>query len=142
MLGVFKMLTMIPAVDSAKKTYTVNQYNPPSSGDISGNNNIAKGKALFMGKCASCHSIFKNSTGPSLIGFEERGPWTDRKSIYAWIRNPSAFMKINKYARDLRDQYGGTMMTAFPDITDAEIDAICAYINGYGQLQKSMPTAL
>ena len=102
----------------------------------------AKGKSLFMGKCAACHTIFKNSTGPSLKGFEERGPWTERKSLYAWIRNPSAFLKKNKYARDLSNQYNGTMMTAFPDITDAEIDAIREYIISYGQLQQRIPTTM
>jgi cytochrome c2 len=88
-----------------------------------------KGKALFMGKCASCHHLFKDGTGPRLTGFRERGPWMDKKNVYAWIRNPQTFMHKNKYTRSLKDQFGGGMMIAFPDITDQEIDAIIEYID-------------
>lgn len=89
-----------------------------------------KGKQLFNNLCASCHNLFKNMTGPSLCGFEERGPWTDRNSIYQWIRNPAAFIEKNEYARDLKDLYSGAMMTASPHLSDNEIDEIINYING------------
>jgi len=88
----------------------------------------AKGRIHFMQKCATCHNLFKDQTGPSLIGFEERGSWSNRQNLYDWIRNPTAFMKKNAYARKLKEQYG-SMMTAFPDLTDEEIDNIVAYIN-------------
>lgn len=101
----------------------------------------SKGKSLFMGKCASCHTIFKNLTGPGLIGFEDRGPWPERKNVYAWIRNPSAFMQKNKYTRELKAQYG-SMMTAFPDLTDEEVDAICAYIIQNSVAAKYIPVAM
>lgn len=81
-----------------------------------------------MGKCASCHNIYKATTGPALLDFTERGPWSDRKNVYAWISNPAAFMKKNEYAANLKVQYGGQLMTAFPDLTHEEIDAICEYI--------------
>ena len=81
-----------------------------------------------MSKCASCHNIFKDMTGPGLLGFEEREPWTDRKNVYDWIRNPAAFIVKNEYARKLKESLGGTMMTAFPNLTDGEIDGICDYI--------------
>lgn len=85
------------------------------------------GQSLFRAKCASCHILFTRATGPDLIGFEDRGPWTDRKNLYEWIRNPSAFIHKNKYAKDLQESFN-TIMTAFPDITNEEIDAICEYI--------------
>ncbi len=91
----------------------------------------AKGKMLFMQKCAACHNLFKDQTGPSLIGFEERGTWSNRQNLYDWIRNPSEFMKRDTYARELKEKYG-SMMTAFPDISDEEIDNIVAYINYAG----------
>ena len=89
----------------------------------------AGGKILFMAKCASCHNLFKNATGPGLFGFEERSSWNFRQNVYDWIRNPSAFMAKNEYAGKLKEIYDGTMMTAFPDLTNEEIDAICDYIN-------------
>ena len=80
-----------------------------------------------MAKCAPCHNPFKDGTGPSLAGLLERGPWADRTQLYAWIRDPSGFMKNNKYTRDLKGKFG-SVMTAFPAITDAEVDAVLAYL--------------
>jgi hypothetical protein len=88
---------------------------------------FVKGKNLFRSKCASCHVLFKDMTGPDLIGFTERGPWKDRQNIYQWIRNPSGFAKKNQYARELMDSYN-VQMTAFDGIGNKEIDAICEYI--------------
>lgn len=93
-----------------------------------------KGKSLFQVNCASCHSLFKDMTGPGLLGFEDRGSWSDRSKLYEWIKNPGAFMKKNKYTRELKTKYG-SVMTAFPDLTENEIDAIVEYINQSGNVQ-------
>lgn len=66
-------------------------------------------------------------TGPSLLGFEERGPWGDRKNVYEWIRDPAGFMKKNEYARNLKEKFG-SMMAASPDLSNEQIDAIIAYL--------------
>lgn len=95
-----------------------------TQGEITGN-----GKQLFMANCASCHLLHKTLTGPSLCGFEERGPWADRKNIYQWVRNPAAFMQKNEYAKNLKESYSGVMMTAFPHLSDNDIDEIINYIN-------------
>jgi cytochrome c2 len=87
-----------------------------------------KGKGLFQSKCASCHNIFKDMTGPALAGFEERGLRTDRNKLYEWIKNPVSFMKKEPYVQALKKKYG-SVMTAFPDITNEDIDAIAMYIN-------------
>src|SRR5687768_1621471 len=50
------------------------------------------GAAIFQQNCASCHAINKDLTGPKLAGVESRGPWADRKQLYAWIHNPAKFM--------------------------------------------------
>jgi cytochrome c551/c552 len=85
------------------------------------------GKALFTSKCQTCHNIFKPMTGPALGGLTERGPWADREQLYAWIHNPEGFMATNDYTKGLKTQYG-SVMTAFPALTTAEIDAIITYI--------------
>lgn len=87
-----------------------------------------KGKNLFLLNCASCHTIFRNATGPKLNSVIENKQWADHKQLYKWIRNPEAFMKTNSYARELKKMYG-SMMTAFPNLTDEEIDSIIGYIN-------------
>ena len=86
-----------------------------------------KGKGLFMIKCASCHNLYKDGTGPALLEFGNRGLWSDRKKLYEWIRNPSAFMEKDSYVRSLKEKFG-SMMTAFPDLSNEEIDAIAVYI--------------
>jgi len=93
-----------------------------------------------MSKCASCHNLFKDGTGPGLLGFEERGPWVERKNLYEWIKNPAAFIAKNEYAKQLKKVYSGMVMPAFPDITNEEIDAICEYINHLAK-SASLPIA-
>ncbi|MFY7840899.1 MAG: c-type cytochrome, partial [Lacibacter sp.] len=94
---------------------------------FAGNSFAQDGKALFQTNCASCHAINKKLTGPALAGLEERGPWGDRKKLYAWIKNPSAFAKTDAYAAALLKEYG-VAMTPF-NLSDAEVDAIVKFVN-------------
>ena len=68
---------------------------------FSGNLMAQDGKALFQANCASCHAVNKKLTGPALAGFQDRGPWSDRKNLYAWVHNPAGFAKTNTYAANL-----------------------------------------
>jgi mono/diheme cytochrome c family protein len=88
------------------------------------------GQQLFSQNCASCHHPTKRLTGPALAGVETRGPWTDKKNLYAWVHNPSGFAKTDKsgYADGLIKEYG-TLMTPFPSLSEADIDAIVEYVN-------------
>ena len=85
------------------------------------------GKRFFLSKCASCHNAFKDMVGPALSGLSDRGHWNDSKKLYNYIREPGFFEK-NKYIDSLRHVYG-SKHTAFPDLSDEEIDAILRYIN-------------
>lgn len=87
------------------------------------------GAAIFQQNCASCHSVFKAITGPALTGLESRGPWSDRQKLYDWIHNPAKFMASDPYTQGLKQQYGGIVMTGFPQLSEKEIDAIVDYIN-------------
>ena len=88
------------------------------------------GKTLFLQKCASCHSLLKDVTGPALTNVLERHTWADPKELRAWIRNPSEYMKRDVYTKQLKAKYG-SMMQGFPDLTDNEIDQIIGYINQF-----------
>jgi cytochrome c2 len=90
---------------------------------------VAAGKTLFMGKCASCHNVFKSLTGPALMGLEERHKWADHKELLKWINNPAGYMASDAYTQGLKTQFSGQMMTAFSDITLKNVDDIVAYIN-------------
>lgn len=85
------------------------------------------GKQLFQQNCQSCHAIDKKLTGPALRGVTERGPWTDKKNLYAWIHNPAAFIPTTQYTKDLQATYG-SIMSAFPQLSEKDIDAIVGYI--------------
>jgi len=95
--------------------------------------NAQDGKALFSQNCASCHAVNKKLTGPALAGVEDR--WSDKKNLYAWIKNSAAFLKTgDPYANKLYNEYNKTAMNLFPNLTDKDIDAILGYI-------KSVPAA-
>jgi len=85
------------------------------------------GRALFTSNCASCHAINKALSGPALAGFQNRGPWADKKELYAWIHNPVAYMAKDPYTQGLKQQYG-IIMQAFPNLADKDIDAISDYV--------------
>ncbi|HET9430349.1 MAG TPA: cytochrome c3 family protein, partial [Chitinophagaceae bacterium] len=86
------------------------------------------GKALFMSKCASCHNIFKDLAGPALQGVEERHKWADHNELLSWINNPGGYMAKDAYTQGLLAKYK-SMMTGFPDLKLADVDAIISYIN-------------
>jgi len=89
--------------------------------------NAQDGKALFSANCASCHAVNKKLTGPALAGVEDR--WPDKKNLYAWIKNSAAFLKTgDPYANNLYNEYNKVAMNNFPGLSDADIDAILAYI--------------
>lgn len=88
------------------------------------------GKALFKANCASCHNknMKADMTGPALGGVEER--WESQELLYAWIRNSQAVIASgDAYAVNLYNQYNKSVMTAFPDLTDADIAEILLYID-------------
>lgn len=86
------------------------------------------GKTLFQQKCASCHAIDKQLAGPALRGVEDR--WPNKTDLYAWIRNSAALIKAgHPRAVEVYNQFNKVQMTAFPELKDAEIDAILGYIN-------------
>jgi cytochrome c551/c552 len=86
------------------------------------------GKALFISKCQQCHQVFKPGTGPALMNLEQRHKWADHNELLKWVHNPGGYMATDPYTQGLKTQFG-SMMTAFPDLTIKDIDAIVSYIN-------------
>ncbi len=89
------------------------------------------GKALFNTNCASCHKLDKKMTGPALRNVEARlaeDEGLDREWLYAWIKNSAGMVKSgDAYANKIFKEYNGTAMTAFPQLSNADIDNILAY---------------
>jgi len=90
-----------------------------------------RGKQLFYGRCASCHMVNRELTGPALKGAETR--WPDKEKLYAFIRNSEAVIKEDKYARELWLKYNQTAMNLHPDLTDDQINQIFSYINSVSE---------
>ena len=89
------------------------------------------GKSLFNANCAACHQLDKKMTGPALRNLEKRlgdEQGLDKAWIYAWIRNSAGIIKSgDAYANKVYNEYGGAAMTAFPQLSDGDIDNILAY---------------
>ena len=88
------------------------------------------GKAIFQANCASCHNPIKDATGPALQGVDKRVP--SKEWIYNWVHNSAKVISSgDKYANDLYNKWNKTAMTAFPQLSNAEIDAVVKYVNDY-----------
>ena len=90
-----------------------------------------KGKALFNSNCAACHKLDKKMTGPALRGVEKRlynDEGLDKEWMYSWIKNSAALVRSgDEYANKIYAEYNGAAMTAFPQLSNSDIDNILAY---------------
>jgi mono/diheme cytochrome c family protein len=90
----------------------------------------ADGKTLFQNNCASCHNPIKDATGPALQNADKN--WPDADWGHRWVHNPSGMIASgDKHANELFAKYKPTVMTAFPNLKNEEIDAIIKYVNDY-----------
>lgn len=89
------------------------------------------GKDLFKANCAQCHNknMKDNLTGPALGGVETR--WAGKeKLLYKWISNSQSVIAAgDPYATELYNKFNKTLMTPFPQLKDADIANILAYID-------------
>ncbi|MGB5273502.1 MAG: c-type cytochrome [Flavobacteriaceae bacterium] len=90
-----------------------------------------KGKTLFTQNCAACHALNRKMTGPALANVESRlseSEGLDREWIYKWIKNSSGMISSgDAYANKIYNEYNKAAMTAFPTLSNADIDDILAY---------------
>jgi len=90
-----------------------------------GAGDAAAGKALFNANCAACHKLDAKMTGPALRGVGERH---DKKWLHAWIKDSQAMIKAGDAAAvKVFNENNKSVMTAFPQLSDADIDNILAY---------------
>lgn len=85
----------------------------------------AAGKALFNAQCAACHKLDAKMTGPALRGV---GAKYEKEWLYKWIRNSADLIKSgDERANKIFNEFNKSPMTAFPQLSDADIDNIIAY---------------
>ena len=93
---------------------------PPATGG-----DPVKGKELFNSQCAACHKLDAKMTGPALRGISSR---LTNEWLYKWIRNSQEMIKSgDAEAVRVSAEYNGSVMTAFPQLSNADIDNIIAY---------------
>ena len=103
----------------------------PLSKSLSQEADLVAGKSLFNTNCAACHKLDKKMTGPALRHVEERllnDEGLDREWLSAWIRNSAKVIKSgDAYANKIYAEYNRSVMTAYPQLTDQDINNILAY---------------
>ena len=99
--------------------------------------NTDEGKKLFQSNCASCHNPLKDATGPALQNVDKHPhgrPW-----IYNWVHNPPAILASgDPHANELYHKFNA-VMTAFPQLTNKDIDAILDYVDSVVPIDNRPP---
>ena len=84
-----------------------------------------EGRKLFKSLCASCHKLDKKLVGPALGGVEER---RTNEWLQAWIKNNAELRASgDKDAIAIFEEYNGSNMTAFPQLSEKTINDILYY---------------
>ncbi|MBD3723647.1 MAG: c-type cytochrome [Flavobacteriaceae bacterium] len=97
----------------------------PAEAAATGGGDPAKGKELFNANCAACHKLDKVATGPALRGVADK---YEREWLYKWINNSGELVKSgDAQAVKIFEEFNKVPMTAFPQLSHADIDNILAY---------------
>ena len=84
-----------------------------------------EGRKLFKSLCASCHKLDKKLVGPALRGIEER---RENAWLLAWIKNNAELRASgDRDAIAIFEEYNGSAMTAFPQLSDQQVNDILYY---------------
>jgi len=85
----------------------------------------AKGKELFNANCAACHKLDAKATGPALRDVASR---REKAWLYKWINNSADLIKSGDAdAVKVFEENNKIPMTAFPQLSEGDIDNIIAY---------------
>ncbi len=94
--------------------------------EASSGGDVAKGEELFKSLCAACHKRYKKMTGPALFGVTDKH---NKEWLYSWIKNSAAMIASgDAKAVAIFEEYNKTAMNAFPQLSNADIDNILAYV--------------
>jgi cytochrome c551/c552 len=90
------------------------------------NSTLPEGEKIFTSRCASCHNVNKQLTGPALANVHERRSldW-----IYTFIHSPGGKIRSgDKDAVALYNQFNQIIMPDHGDLTKDQINSILDYI--------------
>lgn len=84
------------------------------------------GETIFKANCTSCHKVGEKLIGPALAGVYDK---YDKEWLYSWIRNSQEMVNSGDAdAVAIFNEYNGSVMTAFPGLTNEDIDNVLQYI--------------
>ena len=93
-------------------------------------NSHAQGGDLFKAKCATCHQVFKDGTGPKL--YQVRTKWEDggakEGSIIQWVQNWEVAAANDPYALQV-SKVKASAMNAFPTLTEEQVISILDWVD-------------
>jgi|GEM_PF-3537944 len=84
------------------------------------------GEKLWVSNCAPCHKINADLIGPALAGITYK---YEREWLYNWIKNNQVMVKSGDVLAIKAAAYNTSVMTAFPMLTNQQIDDILFYID-------------
>ena len=85
----------------------------------------SEGRKLYKSLCASCHKLDRKLVGPALGKVEER---RENSWLLAWIKNNAELRASgDRDAIAIHDEYNGAVMSAFPQLSDNQINDILYY---------------
>lgn len=97
---------------------------------------VVKGKKIFNANCASCHKLEGVLIGPAL------GDVVDRRTnewLKLWIKDNAALRASGDAdAVAIFNEFNGSVMTAFPQLSDEDIDAILLYTKNAAMLKPKV----
>jgi mono/diheme cytochrome c family protein len=126
-------LTFSTTIYSQDKPVEVAAVSAEAPADAGGD--VAAGESLFKANCAACHKLDKKAVGPALRGI---GAKYDMAWLYKWVQNSSALIASgDATAVKLFEDNNKSVMTAFPALSETDIDNIIAYVDQ----PKAVPTA-
>src|ERR1044072_6457862 len=87
---------------------------------------VPEGTKVFTSRCAACHNVNKQLTGPALANFDQR---RSIEWIYTFINSPGNKIKSgDKDAVALYNQFNQVIMPDHGDLTKDQINSILEYI--------------
>lgn len=100
---------------------------------------IEEGKTIFTTRCASCHNINKQLTGPALAGIHER---RNMDWIINFVKSSQTMVKSgDKDAIALFEKFNKIPMPDHSDLNDEHINSIVEYIKSESTSAEVAPFA-
>ena len=119
------LLTFSTSIYAQEEASATPEDATATEGTETGGADVEAGQALFKANCAACHKLDRKATGPALRGVASK---YSRDWLYKWISNSQELIQSgDSQAVALFDEWNGSVMTAFPQLSNTDIDNILAY---------------